>query len=334
MISLLLEKRRKQAQKTVLGIEYDRSSLAAVKLNKSPEGYSLVSCDSDVFPEEAYFEGELTSDYIGTAVSNIIADNKIGRFLKLGFTCYNDIDVTKDEIVCDKKALEVIEKESVFAYLTEHFFKKKYPENYTQIAYDYYDNIEEKGAITVYHVSDRDKIQQFHNISRKTKKALAVCTLDKLAITSFVEELFLTELAKNPGDSVFLGLYSDKLSIYSFSKDGELRNYESIKIFDPNMADANYVDEVIQLLLRFMDFMSLDFTGDDFDDFGIQENIVYIYGLKQNFENIFESITELSQKNCQKLDPFVNISHDNYNYDIDQPYRYVLPVAIAMKEAL
>lgn len=34
MISLLLEKRRKKAQKTVLGIEYDRYSLASVKLDK------------------------------------------------------------------------------------------------------------------------------------------------------------------------------------------------------------------------------------------------------------------------------------------------------------
>lgn len=61
MISLLLEKRRKQAQKTVLGIEYDKFSLAAVKLNKKGEKYSLVCCDSDFFPPEAYFEEDRKS---------------------------------------------------------------------------------------------------------------------------------------------------------------------------------------------------------------------------------------------------------------------------------
>lgn len=333
MISLLLEKRRIQAEKTVLGIEYDRSSLAAVKLGKNGDKYSLVSCDSDIFSSEAYFEGELTTDYLGDAVSNIITENKLGRFVKLGFTCYNDIDVSKDEIVCDKKALDIIEKENIHTYLVDHFFKKKFPDSYNQVAYDFYEDIEERGIITVYYITDKEKLQQINSIAAKTKKALSVCSFDKLIITDFVQQLFLSKLSKSQANSVFLGLYSDKLSIYSFSSTGELKNNESIKIFDQNISEASYIDEVIQFLLRFMDFMSLDFTGDDFDFGQEQENVVYVYGLKQNFEVIFDSIKDLSQKNCQILNPFVNIDTQNYG-DVKQPYRYLLPVAIAMKEAL
>lgn len=328
-------KKIKEAQKTVLGIEYDNKSLAAVKLDKKGEEYSLISCDSDIFASDAYFEDQLTSEYISNVIANIISENKLSKFTKLGFTSYNDIDVSKDEITCDKKALEIIEKEGVFGYLSEHFFKKKYPESYTEIAYDCYDEIEEKGTITVYYISERDKINQYRSIAKIAKKGLSVCTLDKLSITNFVDELFLSELSKNSADSVFLGLYSEKLSIYSFSPKGELKNYESVKIFDSNIADSNYADEAIQLLLRFMDFMSLDFSGDNFDNFDqVQENVVYIYGLKQNFETIFESIKDLSQKNCQILNPFVNINTESYGEQVDKPYRYVLPVAIAMKEAI
>ncbi|MDE5014856.1 type IV pili, partial [Francisella tularensis subsp. holarctica] len=78
--------RRKQAQKTVCGIEYDKHSLAAVKLNKKGDKYSLVCCGSDVFPAEAYFDGELTTEYVGGVVADIIKVNKLGRFVKLGFT--------------------------------------------------------------------------------------------------------------------------------------------------------------------------------------------------------------------------------------------------------
>lgn len=74
MISLLLEKRRKKAQKTVLGIEYDRYSLASVKLDKKGDSYTLVSCNSHVFAPEAYFEGELTNEYVGNVVAEIIKE--------------------------------------------------------------------------------------------------------------------------------------------------------------------------------------------------------------------------------------------------------------------
>ncbi|WP_239226857.1 hypothetical protein, partial [Citrobacter werkmanii] len=122
--------------------------------------------------------------------------------------------------------------------------------------------------------------------------------------------------------------------VYSFSPQGELKNYESVKIFDANITSVSYVDEVIQLLLRFMDFMSLDFGANDFDSFDqVQDNNVYIYGIKQDFENIFVSIKELSQKSCKILNPFVNIDIEKYG-DIEKPYRYVLPIAIAMREAL
>lgn len=82
MISLLLEKKRKQAQKTVLSTEYDKHSLAVVKLDKKCEKYSLVCCYSDIFPAKAYFEGELTTEYVGSVV--LISSKKInyGVFCK------------------------------------------------------------------------------------------------------------------------------------------------------------------------------------------------------------------------------------------------------------
>ncbi|GMN88536.1 type IV pili [Francisella sciaenopsi] len=334
MISLLLEKRRKKVQETVLGIEYDRCSLASVKLEKRRDDYTLVSCNSHVFAPEAYFEGELTTEYVGNVVTEIIKENKLGRFIKLGFTSYNEIDVTKEEITCDKRALEIIKKEGVFFYINEYFLKKRFPDSYTDIAYDYYDQLESNGTIVVYYISDNEKIKRLYSISSKAKRALSVCVLDKLAISNFVSELFLSEISQYSSDSVFLGLYSDKLSIYSFSPQGELKSYESVKIFDENISDVTYVDEVIQLLLRFMDFMSLELGENSFDSFDeIQDNNVYVYGIKQNFENIFESIKDLSQKNCKILDPFINIDCQKFG-DIEQPYRYVLPIAIAMKEAL
>jgi hypothetical protein len=147
----VVRKKRKIAQNTVLGIEYDFSSLAAVKLDKKAESYSLVACSSEIFSPEAYFEDLLTVDYIGTTLANIIADNKFSRFTKLGFTSYKDIDASKEEIVCDKRALEMIAKEGILFYLREHFFKKKYPSDYASIAFDYYDESQDKGVIIVYY---------------------------------------------------------------------------------------------------------------------------------------------------------------------------------------
>ncbi|WP_150464337.1 type IV pili [Francisella sp. XLW-1] len=334
MISLLLEKRRKKAQRTVLGVEYDRCSLASVKLDRKGDSYALVSCDSDIFTSEAYFEGELTSEYVGSVIAEIIKRNKLGRFTKLGFASYNEIDVTKEEISCDKRALEIIKKEGVLFYIAEYFLKKRFPESYADIAYDYYDQLESNGTLIVYYISDNEKMKKLYNIANKAKRALSACVLDKLAISDFVSNLYLNEISKYANDSIFLGLYSDKLSIYSFSPQGELKSYESVKIFDENISDIAYVDEVIQLLLRFMDFMSLDLSESNFDSFDeVQDNNVYIYGIKQNFESIFESIKDLSQKNCKILDPFVNIDSQSFG-SIEQPYRYVMSVAIAMKEAL
>ena len=80
--------------------------------------------------------------------------------------------------------------------------------------------------------------------------------------------------------------------------------------------------------------MSLDFSANDFDNFNqVQDNNVYIYGIKQDFESIFTSIKELSQKSCKILNPFINVGIEKYG-NIEKPYRYVLPIAIAMREAL
>ncbi|QIV96016.1 hypothetical protein EDC55_1103 [Allofrancisella inopinata] len=329
MLSLLLEKKRKKAQKTVLGIEYDFTSLAAVKLDKKNQEYSLVCCSSDIFSEQAYFEGELISDYIGNVISNIILENKLGFFTRLGFVTYKDIDISKEEIVCDKKNSEIIVKEGVEFYLKEHFLKKKFPESYSDIAFDFDDELEEKGIITIYYIADTKITERLYNIAKKSKKAVSVCALDNIVISNFVQKLFLSEISQHATNSILFGLYTDKLCIYSFSPSGELRNYEAVKIFDTKITDATYVDEAIQLLLRFIDFMSLDFS-----DFSSQDNTVYIYGIKTNFEEIFELIKELSTKDCRILDPFVNIQKQNYKVDIKAPYRYVMPVAIAMMEAL
>ncbi|AJC49130.1 type IV pili [Allofrancisella guangzhouensis] len=334
MLSLLLEKKRKKAQKTVLGVEYDFASLAAVKLDKKNQEYSLVCCSSDIFSDQAYFEGELISEYIGNIVSNIILANKLGFFTRLGFVTYKDIDISKEEIVCDKKNSEIIAKEGVVFYLREHFLKKKFPENYSVIAFDFYDESEEKGIITIYYIADIKITERFYNIAKKSKKAVSVCGLDNIVISNFVQELFLSEISKHTTNSILFGLYADKLCVYSFSPSGELKNYEAVKIFEPKISDANYVDEAIQLLLRFIDFMSLDFSGNDFSDFSAQDNAIYIYGIKENFEKIFSSIKELSAKDCRILDPFVNIQTQDYKKTIEKPYRYVMPVAIAMMEAL
>ena len=210
----------------------------------------------------------LTTEYVGNILANIVADNKFSRFTKLGFTSYKDIDVSKEEIVCDKKSLEVITKEGVSFYLREYFFKRKYPSDYASIAFDYYDELQDKGVITVYYITETKSLEKLQTIALKTKRALAVCTLDKQALTDFAQKLYLSELSASVKDSIFLGLYTDKLCIYSFTPNGELKSYEAVKIFDSKINNINYIDESIQLLLRFMDFMSLDFSEySDFDSF-------------------------------------------------------------------
>lgn len=72
-----------------------------------------------------------------------------------------------------------------------------------------------------------------------------------------------------------------------------------------------------------MDFMSLDFSANDFGNFDqVQNNNVYIYGIKQDFESIFTSIKELSQKSCKILNPFINVDIKKCG-NIEKPYRYV-----------
>jgi hypothetical protein len=335
MISLFLEKKRKKAQNTLLGVEFDTMSLAAVQLNKNADKFSLVSCDSEGFSEDAYFEGELTSDYVGNVISNIISENKLPRSTKLGLITHKDIDVLQEDVICDKKALEIIDKEGIEFYIRESFFKKKYPDKFADIAFDYFDDIEKKGSISIYYIAEQKVIEGFNNVASSSKKVLSVCALDRDCIVMFVKKFFLSELAKNKRDCVFLGLYSDKLSIYSFTNKGRLKNHESIRIFDEKIADASYIDETVQLLLRFMDFMSLDFSEeDDFENFAEQDNAVYIYGIKQNLDTLFESIKELSMKDCRLLNPFINIDCEAFGTDIEKPYRYVTAIGIAMRESL
>jgi hypothetical protein len=339
MISLLLEKKRKKTQKTVLGIEYGATSLAAVQLAKNGDDYSLVSCDSDIFTEEAYFEGELTVDYLSDTVSRIIKQNKLGHFSKLGFTSYRDIDVIKDEIICDKRVLSQIEEEGIENYIVEVFLKKKFPDDYEEIGFNFYDMSEEDGVIAVYYTSDPKYFTKAKSIAQETKKALSVYSLNEFSFYDFVNELFLSEVSKNKSDSVFLGLYAEKLCICSFSPKGKLNAYEAVKIFNKKITTDSYVDEVIQLLLRFIDFMSLDFSNMDPDeDFSEslleQNNKVYIYGLKDNFNEIFESIKDLSMKDCEILNPFINIKVSDGFGQITDPHKYVMPVSIAMMEAV
>ncbi len=104
-------------------------------------------------PEES-FEGTLMTEQIGNVLANIITDNKLSLFTKLVFTSYKNIDVSKEKIVCDKKALEMIEKEGTLFYLREHFFKIKCTNDYTNIAFDYYDESQEKGVITIYYINN------------------------------------------------------------------------------------------------------------------------------------------------------------------------------------
>ena len=344
MISLWLEKRRKQAQKTVLGVELDNSSLVSVKLKKNPKGLSLVSCDSHLFHEEAYHKNSnhqsfdskssICTDYLGGAIAGIIKSNNLSRFTKLGFTLYRDIDVLKAEIKCDRRILNIITENGVDYYIREYFLKNKYSETYLDINFYYEDNSQTKGYITVYYTISGEKIKNMQVIAKKAKKDLAVCTLDDFAICEFINKLYLSEISSSSVNSIFVGLYSDKIFIYSFSSLGNLDNSESIKIFDNGISDIDYAKEATQLLLRFINFMSLDFLSDNFDERCIDKVNIYLYGLKDNFEKIFDLVKQSSAMNCQILDPFKNISMDKYTSSIKQPYRFVIATAIAMREAL
>ena len=39
-------------------------------------------------------------------------------------------------------------------------------------------------------------------------------------------------------------------------------------------------------------------------------------------------------KDCRILDPFINIDCEKFGEKIDQPHRFVMPIAIALREAL
>ncbi|MDE4982566.1 type IV pili, partial [Francisella tularensis subsp. holarctica] len=76
-----------------------------------------------------------------------------------------EIDVAKEQIICDKRALEIIEKECIHFYIRENFLKKRFLENYVNVADDYYDELEEKGTVNVYYISDSDRVKQFYAIA-------------------------------------------------------------------------------------------------------------------------------------------------------------------------
>ncbi|MDE4980601.1 type IV pili, partial [Francisella tularensis subsp. holarctica] len=76
-------------------------------------------------------------------------------------TSYNEIDVAKELIICDKRALELIEKEGIHFYIREIFLKKRFLENYVNLDYDYYDELEEIVTLNVYYISDSDRVKQF-----------------------------------------------------------------------------------------------------------------------------------------------------------------------------
>ncbi|MDE5012639.1 type IV pili, partial [Francisella tularensis subsp. holarctica] len=81
-------------------------------------------------------------------------------------------------IICYKSALEIIDKECIHFYIRENFIKKRFLENYVNVAYDYYVELEEKGTLNVYYISDSERFKQFYAIANKTKRAITVSTLE------------------------------------------------------------------------------------------------------------------------------------------------------------
>ncbi|MFC4891459.1 type IV pili [Pseudofrancisella aestuarii] len=334
MISLWLERLRKKAKKTVLGVEYDMATVSSVKLKKNENNeYELIAYETNDFPGEAYVDGNVSSVYIATHITDLIKFNKL-KNTKLGFLVYKDNMVNCEDIFCDKKALEIISETSVSDYIQDYFLKKKYPETCSKIYFTYFDHVISESKIEVYYIPEISYMEKVNAISKAAKKTLAVCDIDTFAISRFVQELYFEEISKNKKESIFLDLYSDKICLYCFSSKGELIDYQLVQIFDLKINDTNYVDEVVQLLLRFIDFLALDVQGESFEStFNNQDKKVYIFGLKKGLNSIFESIKSLVELDCELLDPFLFVKKNSQN-EIKDSYKYVMATAIAMREEL
>lgn len=334
MISLWLERLRKKAKKTVLGVEYDLASVSLVKLKKHENNeYELIAYETNDFSEEAYVDGNVSTEYLATYITDLIKFNKL-KNIKLGFLVYKDNMVNHEDIFCDKKALEIVAETDISGYIQEHFLKKKYPETYKKIFFTYFDNIVSDSKIEVYYIPEILYTDKINAISKTSKKTLAVCDIDTFAISRFVQEIYIEEISKNKKESILLDLYNDKICLYCFSPEGELIDYELVQIFDLKINDTSYVDEVVQLLLRFVDFLALDVEDESFEStFNNQDKKVYIFGLKKGLSSIFESIKSLVELDCKLLDPFLFVKKDSQN-EIKDSYKYVMATAIAMREEL
>lgn len=57
--------------------------------------------------------------------------------------------------------MEIIKKEGVFFYINEYFLKKRFPDTYIDMAYDYYDESESNGTLIIYYISDIEKLKDY-----------------------------------------------------------------------------------------------------------------------------------------------------------------------------
>ncbi|MDE4990544.1 type IV pili, partial [Francisella tularensis subsp. holarctica] len=78
-----------------------------------------------------------------------------------------------------KRALDIFEKVGIHFYIREIFLKKRFIENFVNVAYDYYYELEEKGTLNVYYRSDSVRVKQFYAIANKTRRAVSGGPLEK-----------------------------------------------------------------------------------------------------------------------------------------------------------
>jgi len=327
MISYFLEKRRQKKKSTIIGVEFDTKSISLVKVIKSFSGYSLDSYHTEVFTEDAFVDNDINPVFLSKIIKSFIVKNKLSKKAKLGFMAYTDIDFYKESYKCDKKSIMFISESGLSEFIREFFLKKKFPNNYKKIPFTYVNNIKEDNSFEIYFMQNSKYIDKIQSIGKYANKDVVSCEPDTYSVIRFVESIF-----NNENKSVLLGLYADKICFYSFSKEGKLEKHEVIKLFDHSNSAANYIDEVLLDLDRFVEMMSLDSMSSLGED--VNPPTIYLYGLKLDFDDIAQNIIKLYGDNCIIIDPFENIDTKSCDDNINEKYKYLGSLSLALREEL
>ena len=324
--------------KTVIGVEYDDITVVAIKLKKKSEShFSIENHACELIPSVNTKKDTESSEHINSdnslinALKMLFSKAKFNKRTPLAFVAYLYKDVQKYEISCTNKDQKDIDKHGIKKFITAAFMMKKYPNTYKDILFEIDDDLANESEISVMCIEDSKFIPNKLRIAKALKRKLAVCDLDRYAIDRFVKKFLLDVVNKNTYGTIFLGLYSNKIQIFLFSKEGEIKTSELIEVDNNVLNDNLYVDEVLQFLLRFIDFMSLDFYDDKFsfdEETGLEHNPkVYIYGLKSSIEDIKDAISSQSGLDCSLIDPLQYVIGNN---GIKHPHRYLIPISLAI----